>query len=285
MATEASDADMAKKKSKHKKNKGYTDNNTKKRKREEQQAEANGDDAQVEQPTKKHKKDKHNTLLAVQPMDSSKSLLEQHSPFVKQTTSFYLALSPCAYDFAIEGLCAEHISPLLLTYVPPLKGVLLSYENPRIAEHPSGSVQINGITDERAVLTRSIDEYGVTYVWLTAEFTVFKPRRGTYLEGIVHIQNESMLGLVCYNYFNAVTERDKLPEDWKWIENGEETANGQRKQQYAIQGAGYYVDGEGNNIEEKLVFRVEDFEANTGSDGGPGIVSIMGSLRFDSDET
>ncbi|KAG9735711.1 hypothetical protein KCU73_g10440, partial [Aureobasidium melanogenum] len=48
------------------------------------------------------------------------------SPFVKQTSSFYLPLSPIYHAFPVDGLCAEHISPLLLTYHPPLRGVILS---------------------------------------------------------------------------------------------------------------------------------------------------------------
>ena len=281
MSTDATEAaDMAKKKGKQKKNKGNTDN---KRKREEREAEEDAIEEQLEErASKKHKKNKEKTNSTVQPAKSKKSLL-QHSPFVQQTTSFYLALSPCAHGFALEGLIAEHISPLILTYSPPLKGILLSYENPRMSEQPGG-VQVKSSKDAKAVLSQSINEYGVTFVWLTAEFTIFKPRRGTYLEGVVSVQNESMLGLVCYNYFNAMIERDKLPKDWKWVDDGDEGPQTQKKRGRAFQGAGHYEDGAGIEIEGRLVFRVDDFEANPGSDGGPGTVSIVGTLRFDNDE-
>ena len=288
MSTEAVEsADMAKKKGKHKKNKGNTDNTTKKRKREEQQPEeAPVANESAERPSKKHKKDEKKARFAVQPIEPNKALIEQHSPFVKQTTSFYLPLSPCAYDFPLEGLCAEHISPLLLTYHTALKGVLLSYENPRMSEHPDGGIHIDRSKDAKQVLSRSVDEYAVTYVWLTAEFTVFKPRRGTYLEGFVNVQNESMLGLVCYNYFNAMIERDKLPKDWKWVDDGEEEVHGQkRKKRQAIQGAGHFEDDAGKEVEGKLVFMVEDFDANAGSENGTGTISIVGTLRFDRGET
>ena len=317
-------ADMAKKGKKRKKNKGYTDNNTKKRKREEQEAEEEvaAEEPSGERASKKHKKDRESTETnpkkrkqsdgenrehaiddqleartskkykkdhkktksTVQPVKPRRSLLEQHSPFMKQTTSFYLALSPCTQHFPLEGLCAEHISPLLLTYFPPLKGILLSYEHPRISEQPSGDVQVNSSDDNTAILSQSINEYGVTFIWLTAEFTIFRPRKGTFLEGVVNVQNESMLGLVCYNYFNAMIERDKLPKDWKWVDNGDEGAQVQKKRRRALQGAGHFEDGEGEEIEGKIVFKVIDFEANPGSDGGPGTVSIIGTLRFD-DET
>jgi DNA-directed RNA polymerase I subunit RPA43 len=282
MSTEATEvADMAKKKSKHKKNKGNTDN-TKKRKREERDTEQAATEEHIEErASKKHKKDPKKARFAALPVEPKRELLERHSPFVKRTTSFYLALSPCAHDFALEGLCAEHISPLLLTYSPPLKGVLLSYDNPRMSEQPSGGVQVRSSKDAKAVLSRSIDEYAVTFVWLTAEFTIFRPRKGTYLEGFVNVQNESMLGLVCYNYFNAMIERDKLPKDWKWVDDGDDGSQTQKTRKRTLQGTGHFEDGAGEEIEGKLVFRVDDFEANPGSDGGPGTVSIIGTLRVD----
>ena len=104
-------------------------------------------------------------------------------------------------------------------------------------------------------MSRSIDEYGVTFVWLTADFLLFQPRRGVQLEGHITLQNESILGLICYNYFNAGIQRDKLPADWTW--DGE-----------------CYLDGSGNKVEGKVEFTVEDFEAS-----GTENIQIAGTLR------
>ena len=217
--------------------------------------------------------------------------LRTHSPFVEETTSFYLALSPCAYNFPLEGLCAEHISPLLLTYYPPLKGVVMCYRNPRLSEHPSDEQrpQASSSQEAKVVLSKSIDEYAVTYVWLTAEFTVFRPQRGTYLEGHVNLQNESILGLVCYNYFNAGIERSRLPKDWRWV--GEESQQSEGQQKHLKQGEGYFVNGKGNQVEGRLVFMVRDFEATAGSEMGMDSINIHGTLlskkddrRLDDDE-
>ena len=183
--------------------------------------------------------------------------LEKQSAFVQQTSSLYLPLSPCAYNFPLEGLCAEHISPLLLTYYPPLKGVVLSYSNARMSEHPNEAIDSNTKTGGQKILSRSIDEYAVTYVWLTADFLIFRPKRGTYLEGYVNVQNESILGLICYNYFNAGIERAKLPSDWSWQDEN-------------------YVDGNGGVVEGKIVFRVDDFEVD-----GVESIQISGSLVED----
>ena len=287
MATETPLApEMAKKHKKQKKNKGNTDNNTKKRKREQEEQEVAPDSQPTERPSKKHKKDKDEHESAQKPKLHESDLLQSHPPFVQQTVSFYLPLSPCAYDFPLEGLCAEHISPLLLTYYPPLKGVLLSYANPRMSEHPSEGAQVESSNEARTVLSRSIDEYAVAYVWLTAEFITFRPRRGTYLEGYVSLQNESILGLVCYNYFNAVIERDKLPKDWRW--EGDEDSSGKLKKKSKrnpTEGGGFFVDGDGRKVEGRLIFQVEDFEATAGSDTGSGTVSILGTMISEVDNT
>jgi len=216
--------------------------------------------------------------------ESEEELLQSHSPFVQETTSFYLALSPCAYDFPLEGLCAEHISPLLLTYYPPLKGIVLSYSNPRLSEHPDGELkpQASSSKEAKVVLSRSIDEYAVTYVWLTAEFTVFRPKQGTYLEGYVNLQNESILGLVCYNYFNAGIERSRLPKDWRWVGDNAEQGKGKRKQ--FQEGEGYFVNGEGEKVDGSLAFRVKDFEATAGSEMSVGSINIYGTLVSEEDD-
>jgi DNA-directed RNA polymerase I subunit RPA43 len=254
------------------------------------------------QPPKKHKKDKDHrhkqqsatpTPATVQPSSqpqlSQRSDLKRkvnNSPFIQLTTSLYLPLSPCAYTFPLQGLCAEHISPNILTYYPPLQGVLLAYSNPRLSEDPNHAAQpLTAEHDDKAdsiqkkVLTKSINEYGVSYIWLTAEFVIFRPRRGCLVEGWVGLQSESLLGLVCYNYFNAVVEREKLPGDWRWVDGGDLGGLKTVNRRDIVEGGGYFVDGEGKKVQGKFTFRVEDFEVNAGTDGVGDTISIIGTLR------
>lgn len=104
-------------------------------------------------------------------------------------------------------------------------------------------------------MAQSIAEYAVSYVWLTCEFTVFRPVCGSTLEGFVNLQSESVLGLICYNYFNAAIDREKLPSGWSW--DGEK-----------------WVDEKGEQIHGRIIFKVEDFEAS-GQDG----ITIMGDMQ------
>ncbi|TKA67088.1 hypothetical protein B0A55_08659, partial [Friedmanniomyces simplex] len=197
--------------------------------------------------------------------------LHSHSPFVHKTETFYLALSPCANEFPLEGLVAEHISPLLLTYYPPLRGVILKYSNARLSETPYE--QGSGESGNGVVLSKAVDEYAVTFVYLTVDLVVFAPTKGSWLEGFVNLQNESLLGLVCYNYFNAAIERHRLPKDWRWVEDGSQgsTRVGKGSQ-------GYWVDGNGQKMDGRVVFRVKDFEAAPGSESGAGSLNTLGTL-------
>lgn len=202
--------------------------------------------------------------------------LEKSSPLIKRTISLFLALSPVSHNFPLEGACAEHVSPLLLTYYPPLNGVLLSYNNPRLSEHPEEGAHLSEGTESTKLLGKNIDEYAVTYVWLTAEFLLFRPDSGKVLEGYISLQNESILGLLCYNYFNAGIERARLPKDWRWVD-GEAAEDGDRKQRNES-GTGRYFDGRGNEIEGRVIFKVKDFEATAGADGTAGNINIYGTL-------
>ncbi|KAL1302658.1 hypothetical protein AAFC00_003025 [Neodothiora populina] len=244
--------------------------------------------------------------------------IEKKSPFLQQTTSLYLALSPVAHRFPLQGLCAEHLSPLLLTYYPPLNGVLLSYSNPRLTCTPhdpaifsssaaaapakkSSSKKATPSADEPATLpmAKSIAEYAPSYIWLTADFVLLRPTKGSCIEGHISLQNESYLGLVCYNFFNAGIPRARLPRDWTWVSLSSSSAAAASKKDNTISGAsadwmrgkskhsaedeqdGHFVDAEGNEIKGSLRFRVKDFESAPSTERERGFLSIEGTLLDD----
>lgn len=154
------------------------------------------------------------------------------SPYTLTTATLYLPLSPISISptHALASLLAEHLSPLLLTYYPPLKGIVLAYSNASISSTPptvastsgSGSQDFN---PQPLTLATSANEYGVLYVYLTATFLVFRPQKGQILEGWVNVQSEGFLGAVVLNLFSVGIERKRLPTDWKWVPPGEEADN------------------------------------------------------------
>lgn len=221
--------------------------------------------------SKKHKSTKTTNDTPI--LDAS----EEVSPFFLQTSSLYLPLAPVSQKFPVEGLCAEHLSPLILTYYPPFKGVVLSYNNVRLSEKPFHD-------DGSEVLLNNIDEYAVSWSWVTAEYLLFKPEKGVWLEGYINLQNEGHLGLVCWNLFNASIERKRLPPDWEWrdvsqMQNADDAMAGET---YAEEGAGYYVDGAGNKIGGTIRFRVKEIESS--HDRERGFLSIEGTILSEEDE-
>jgi DNA-directed RNA polymerase I subunit RPA43 len=217
--------------------------------------------------SKKHKSDKASGQSST--LDTPPTA----SPFHMQTSSLYLPLAPVSQKYPLEGMCAEHISPLILTYYPPFNGVVLSYSNPRLSEKPFGN-------DGEEVLLKNIDEYAVSWSWVTAEFLLFKPEKGAWLEGYINLQNEGHLGLVCWNLFNASIERKRLPPDWKWVDvsemENEEADQEEGGKTYAEDGIGYYANGEGKKIKGMVKFRVKEIESS--HDRERGFLSIEGTM-------
>ncbi|MCJ1317901.1 hypothetical protein MMC15_003228 [Xylographa vitiligo] len=248
-------------------------------------------------PTKKHRisKSRDTSPNAVTAGVGSDSLV--HSPFHQETFSLYLPLSPICQAYPLEGLCAEHLSPLILTYYPPFKGVVFAYSNIHLSEQPQKQDQNAAVS---TVLAKSIDEYAVSFVWLTADFLVFKPHRGDWIEGWVNLQSESHLGIVCWNLFNASIERKGLPNTWRWVAAGskpksktklkhsrgdtsadedDEQADALLPSSQAVQeDDGHFEDAEGKRIEGPVRFRVKDVETSSSTEKEKSFLSIEGTL-------
>ncbi|KAA6415575.1 MAG: rna polymerase rpb7-like domain-containing [Lasallia pustulata] len=278
----------------------------KKRKREIQEGTGKGEKKRKREiqedtglsPSKRHHPEKNPGSSAAQNDLAEVSGSANDSPFHLQTSSLYLALSPIAQLHPLQGLCAEHLSPLILTYYPPFHGVVLSYSNVRLSEdlrRPGAS------GPGEKVLAKSIDEYAVSFVWVTADFIVFEPQRRGWIEGWINLQNEGHLGLVCWNLFNASIDRSRLPREWKWIAGG---MGGRRKSSLKKRGMGpeiedmehrheandveevdgHFEDSEGQKIEGKVRFRVRDVVPSSTSEPEKGFLSIEGTMLGDDEE-
>ena len=245
--------DSEKHKSKSEKKQKSSSQGEKKRKRDHTEEE-------LVSTTKKHRSENRET---------STEISETVSPFHLQTSSLYLPLAPVSQKHPLEGICAEHISPIVLTYYPPFNGVVLSYNNPRLSEKAY-------CDDGDSTLLKNIDEYAVSWAWVTAEFLLFKPEKDTWLEGYVNLQNEGHIGLVCWNLFNASIERKRLPEDWNWVGVEDEERGEEAVEMYAQHGVGYFVDGEGNKVDGMVRFRVKEIESS--HDRERGFLSIAGTM-------
>ena len=152
-----------------------------------------------------------------------------YSPFCLRNSTLYLPIYPISGAYPAQGLCADHLSPLLLSYYPPLQGVILSYSNVFLSHEvpsnppPPPSEAKNQQTPpapEQQAYANVIESYGPYYTHLTADFLLFAPQQGDLLEGHVMLQNEGNVGLICYNFFTASIERKRLPKMWRWVGDG-----------------------------------------------------------------
>lgn len=210
------------------------------------------------------------------------------SPFYEKTYSLYLPISPISYHYPLSGICAEHLSPLLLKYYPPFHGVVLSYSNPKLSADPEYTPENE---ESGPILARSVDEYAASFVWITAHFLIFSPKKGNTIEGWINIQNQGNLGLLCWNFFNVHIERKRLPKDWTWVSGTSQTRSGRNhdtdesgsghegdRMNGIGFGEGYFQDGNGTRVEGLLRFRVREVESSRSLDRENNYLSIKGTM-------
>lgn len=233
------------------------------------------------------------------PTHSTRNALSAHptttiSPFVTQTATLNLPLSPITTSQPLTGLCAEHLSPHLLSYLPHLQGILLAYRAPRLAAPPPST------STDPPVYARTVADCAPPLAWLTAEFTLLRPMRGAEMEGYVTVQNENRVGLLCWNLFNASVERRRLPRGWRWTgprapvrrarrvngnydEEESEEDTSAREADAETEAEGTFVDETGAGITDRLLkFRVTDWEldvAPRNSDASTGAAARLMSFE------
>ncbi|KAG8533682.1 uncharacterized protein KY384_001423 [Bacidia gigantensis] len=298
MNTEEADSELPKQK-KHKKHKDKSSRHSEKKRKHEEV-----DQIEHSSPVKKHghRHQKRESSENDQTLTADKP---DHSPFHHETSSLYVPLAPIAQSHPIQGLCAEHLSPHILTYFAPFHGTIISYSNARISSAPEEALSSG---EGRKVYSQAINEYAATHVWLTADFLIFKPSKGDIIEGYINLQNESQIGLLCWNFFSASIDRKRLPKQWKWVP-GSMTA-GKRKRKLKRPSSdremdidessqsqshnkvpkspesieGYFTDGNGEKIQRLVQFRVNDVETSAGVSREVGLISVKGTMLSDEDE-
>lgn len=269
--------------------------------RKDKKRKRNGAREGVESPSPKKRRRAKDQPKAQAAKDSASTPLDslQESPFYEETYSLFLPLSPISYLHPVQGLCAEHLSPLILTYYPPFNGVILSYSNTRLSSEPTKDSSADG---PGPILAKSVDEYAVSFVWITVDFLIFRPRRHSLMEGWINLQNEGNVGLLCWNFFNVSIERRRLPKAWTWVPGNvpfRETRNhrsdevdiessheGGKEVQFNGDGAGegHFVDEHGNKVEGLIRFRVTEVETSRSADRENGFLGLEGTMLDEREE-
>jgi DNA-directed RNA polymerase I subunit RPA43 len=275
-------------------------------------------DAEVQEKKKRKSKDKSKDSSGADSTASQEAQANQESvadlptdpdfPFFTQTVSLYVPFFPVGFDKPLTNVAAQHLDPLLNHYSPVLRGVLLSYSNLNLSDRPAKASVTHPPTDDTPALLHSIDEYAVGFGWLTFDAQLFVPSRGKWMEGVVQLQSEGHIGVVCWNKFNASIEAKRLPKGWKWVDlakggakqnnssssdenDGEQ--EGQEEESDMLDGeelqvveqihtTGYWVNERGRKVSGKLRFRIKNFDV--GLAGDYGYLSIEGTCLEDDAE-
>ena len=276
----------------------------KKEKKRRRQEEADDTLAVSPSPKKKKKKTKRShenggTLQA--PTSPDAPLGPLVSPFWTETRSYYLPLAPIAQLYPLQGLIAEHLSPMCMTYSHQMKGIVICHENVRLEKEPLED------EDEGAprALGQCLNEGAACWLWVTADFLVYRPEPGMWVEGYVVAHSEGHLGLLLLNVFNASIEWKRLPKSWQWIatpSHADQAANGDARAENAdemdddhqtngdatvngvIEDEGYWQDGRGRRIERWLRFRVKDWIVSRPGDREKGFFGVEGTLLDEEEE-
>ena len=212
------------------------------------------------------------------------------SPFVRQAVQLYLPLSPITLPSPLPGLCAEHLSTLLLKYYSPIQGVILSYAQPRFSTE--------NISDDGTPLAVSVAEYCTPMIWVDVEFLIFQPQRGHEVEGMIVLQSENHIGVQVYNLFSGRIPKTRIPQSWRWhdtdrraksksqrgrLKGGDVNGEEQRTEvlkEVEPESLGYWKDENGKKVEGVIKFWVWDVEiALSGKDAERNLPSIEGTMR------
>lgn len=304
----------------------------KEKKRKERTEDAEAGDVQAEpvaSPEKKHKKhkstdkkekkSKHNKSTATpeKPAGRKEQAREavipdpKEYPFFSQTFSQRIPVWPAAFDEPITKMAREYLDPMLNRYSPKFKGVLLAYKNVNLSEGPRRADPEDPPTDDTPVVLESVECYAPPFAWLTADLHLFVPSRGAWMEGVINLQSEGHIGVVCFDKFNASISRRSLPRGWTWVdqpedevveeeeklepaaeedpfvegqEGGEGEGEGGKKAEEVpqLRSSGYWLDQNGDRVTGKIYFRIKNF--SSGSTGDYTYLSLQGTMLDDESE-
>ena len=220
---------------------------------------------------------------------------EGPSLFYTERLSQYVCIPPSCLSDPFSAVCATVLSPLLLTYFPPAKGVILAYEDvelsstpPRVTATPSKSrshskrAQTDSSSDEaqpaEPLLLKHVDEYAAPFLWATASFLVWRPARNAYLQAHITDQAKTHITLAHLNTFPVSILAACMPSDWSW--HSKETGKVKKAWDGRLSDeGGWWVNGVGDKVEGELRVRIRNVEGRMDGRGkGKGFLRIDGSL-------
>ncbi|KAH6614814.1 hypothetical protein C7974DRAFT_379751 [Boeremia exigua] len=178
--------------------------------------------------------------------------------------SQFVSLPAAALATPLPALCASVFSPLLLSYFPPARGVILAYEDVALSSSPSDDA------GDAHVLLRHVDEYASPFLWASATFLIWRPQRGHHITARITHQSKTHITLSFLNVFPVSVLATQLPSSWTFQPQGTDE--------------GVWVSEDGD-VSGDVSVRLVDFDGRTdGKSKGKGL-RLEGSLLSEEEET
>lgn len=176
--------------------------------------------------------------------------------FQKVTTHMYVSLAPMHLNNPINGLKAQHLDPMIMTYFPKAKGVVLAYSNITLSED-----NITTDSDNNVITIAKIEGSSpFTFLWITVDLLIWRPQAGDVLEGYIYMQTASHLGLLIHDTFNASIKKYNIPNEWRFIPSQEDELNDDASGNF--KSFGYWVDENETKVEGKLKFTIKSMQTS-----------------------
>lgn len=211
---------------------------------------------------------------------------DEYSLLHIERISQYVSLSPASLNDPLPAICASIFSPLLLSFFPPARGIVLAYEDVELSDKPSAKSKSNNSTSQAqpqqsasSLLLRHIDEYTTPFLWATASLLVFRPVQNARIGGQITHQSHTHITLSHLNTFPVSITKDHFPSDWEWhVEAANKMTKGWDGR--ISDEGGWWVNGDGEKVDGVLEgVRIRDFEGRMDGRGrGKGVMRIEGSL-------
>lgn len=187
--------------------------------------------------------------------------------FHRIRAKMYLSLAPCYLESPIEGLRQQHLDPLIMAYNPTVEGIIITYNNVRLAQENHINAEDGGT--EFKYVAKVSDENPFSFLWALVDFVVWRPRVGDILEGYSIMQSQSHIGLLVNDVFSASIKKFYIPEDWYFVPNqADETGTDENN----FRRLGHWCDSNEVPVGGKIKFTVRAIHVN-----GKGL-SIEGTL-------
>ncbi|KAJ9099424.1 hypothetical protein QFC19_006036 [Naganishia cerealis] len=188
--------------------------------------------------------------------------------FKKFTTELYVSLAPCFINDPINGIKAQHLDPLVMTYFPKAKGVVIAYSNLKLSPENKTTD-----TDDNPIYVSTVSNSSpFTYLWVTVDLLIWQPNAGDIIEGYSYMQTASHIGLLVHDTFNATIKKFNIPAEWRFVPSQVDEYAESEQDTGKFKSFGYWVDENDVKIEGKIKFTVKSVHASG------RVVSLAGTL-------